>query len=332
MTRAISRIICFSLIVFVICSSIVRSQENILTSRTAGILLPLPPVPELDSRKITLGEKLFNDPILSGNKSLACASCHELSLGGDDHQQFSLNTQGERRTINTPTVFNVTHNFKPSIAGTTDSLDIFYRVNLFGKKAMNNTWPKLLKALNNTPHYSTQFADVYPDGITQDSVIDVMLTFQQSLVTPGSAFDQWLFGNDTAISEQEKRGYGLFQVYGCTACHQGKNIGGNLYQKLGVFEDYYTEENVSLKTSDYGLYNKTNNEEDRFYFRVPSLRNVATTAPYLHDGSIDKLDDVIAIMGQYQLGRKINQEDRSDIAAFLTTLTGTYQGKILGLH
>ena len=293
-------------------------------------LLPLPSPTNLDNRKVSLGEKLFHDPILSGNQSKSCASCHDLATGGDDGQQFSLTTMNELRDVNTPTVFNEIYNFTFTIVGSQTSLEKLLVDNLIpGKHVMNNTWPALLASLRSEPEYVAAFEQIYPTGISQETVTDAMLNFQHSLVTPGSRFDQFLMGNNTAISPREKRGYSLFKSYGCVACHQGKNIGGNIFQKFGLFANYFLDTGRTLNDIDFGRFNVTKKEQDRYYFRVPSLRNVELTAPYLHDGSIETLEEMIDIMGKYQLGREIPESDKKDIAAFLSTLTGQYKGQPL---
>ena len=310
------------LLLTLICRTpVVASAEN--------AIIPLPPAPNLDSKKVLLGEKLFNDTILSGNRSKSCASCHILSSGGDDNQQFSRTTLGELRTINTPTVFNASHNFKYSIVGSITSLKTFFRDKLFGRGAMNNTWPVMIESLSNDNAYNELFRQIYSDGVTQENILDVLLSFQHTLVTPDSRFDQFLRGETSAITEQEKRGYHLFISYGCIACHQGKNIGGNLNQKLGLFEDFFDTSNPNFKKTDFGLFKSTQQERDKFYFRVPSLRNVAVTAPYLHDGSVKTLDKMIHYMGLYQLARRIEKDQRLDIAAFLGSLTGVYKNRYL---
>jgi cytochrome c peroxidase len=147
------------------------------------------------------------------------------------------------------------------------------------------------------------------------------------LLTPGSRFDRYLGGEQHAITEREKSGYRLFKDYGCAACHQGVNVGGNLYQKLGIMQAYFVDRPIT--EADLGRYNVTRQEADRHVFRVPSLRNVAVTPPYFHDGSVATLDDAIHEMAQHQLGRPIPEQDVELIAAFLHTLTGQYRGKPL---
>ena len=154
-----------------------------------------------------------------------------------------------------------------------------------------------------------------------------IVTFENSLLTPGARFDRYLLGEENAITEQEKAGYRLFKSYGCAACHQGVNVGGNMFQKIGIMRDYFSDRKTT--DADLGRYNVTKQEADKYVFRVPSLRNVAITPPYFHNGSIPTLRDAINEMAEYQLGRKIPEQDVDLLIAFLKTLTGEYQGKPL---
>lgn len=288
-------------------------------------ITPLPQRVLLDKNKVLLGKQLFNDKNLSGNRSISCATCHRIDAGGDDDLQFSINSLGESRDINTPTIFNVIHNFEFTWKGGHTSLYDFYEGPLFSKKTMNNDWDTIVPRLSESNDYLNQFKNIYSSKITKKLVLDALITYQNHLVTPNSRFDQYLRGDSTAISKLEVQGYRLFKSYGCISCHQGKNIGGNMYQKFGIHKDYFSSIERPLVESDYGLYNRTKQQADRFYFRVPSLRNVAQTAPYLHDGSIDDLSDAIKIMATYQLGRTLNPDEVKAIRAFLDTLSGNYQ-------
>lgn len=150
--------------------------------------------------------------------------------------------------------------------------------------------------------YVTKFAQAYPDGLTTLNMRKAIVSFEESLLTPNSRFDQYLKGNKAAISENELQGYKLFKQYGCVSCHQGALVGGNLYQKFGAFGDYF-QDRGDITAADYGRFTVTGEEQDRFVFKVPSLRNVALTAPYFHDGSQETLADAVNLMMQYQLGR-----------------------------
>src|SRR5207248_406151 len=164
--------------------------------------------------------------------------------------------------------------------------------------------------------------------VTPPNIRDSIATFERTLMTPNSRFDRYLRGNEAAITSTEKEGYRLFNAYGCTSCHQGANVGGNMFQKMGVAVDYFGQRGEITK-ADLGRFNVTGEESDRYVFKVPSLRNVALTAPYFHDGSAPTLGAAVARMGTYQLGRSIPREDIGLIIQFLRTLTGEYQGVAL---
>jgi len=148
------------------------------------------------------------------------------------------------------------------------------------------------------------------------------------LITPNSRFDKSLRGDNSAINANEKKGYALFQSYGCASCHQGINLGGNMFEKMGLMGDYFADRG-NITEADRGRYNLNHHPESMYEFKVPSLRNVALTAPYFHDGNAKTLEQAISIMAQYQLGRSMPQQDVEAIAAFLRTLTGEYQNKPL---
>jgi cytochrome c peroxidase len=287
-------------------------------------LLPLPDAPALDKNKIKLGYQLFNDPALSGSRTLACSSCHILNQGGDDNKQFSLTDTGSPRTLNTPTLFNTTHNATFFWSGSSLSLEELVNGIMLSPKAMHADWSEVLIRLKNNKNYTDAFKASFDDGLTKKNIIEALTVFQKSLVTPNSRFDQYLKGNESALTEKERHGLSLFYSYGCTSCHQGRNIGGNMFQKFGLYRDYYKDTGKPYSKPDFGRFNNTGNERDKFFFRVPSLRNVALTAPYFHNGSVGTLDEAIFIMGSYQLGREIPSKDRSYIEAFLKTLNGHY--------
>jgi cytochrome c peroxidase len=193
---------------------------------------------------------------------------------------------------------------------------------------MGGTWPQALAALYKNPQYRTEFNAIYRDGIQQNNVKDAIATFERSLITPNSRFDRFLRGNRTALNREELAGYQLFKEIGCTSCHQGQNIGSNMYQKLGIMEDYFAVRG-KIKQVDMGRFNITKREQDRHFFKVPTLRNVALTPPYLHDGSAKTLEEVVKVMARYQLGKELKAADVARIVAFLRTLTGEYLGKPL---
>ena len=281
---------------------------------------PLPKV-KLDPAKVDLGRRLFHDPRLSRDDSLSCASCHHLDKGGDDQQRVSTGVGGAQGRINAPTVLNSGFNFSQFWDGRAASLEEQIDGPVEEPIEMGSKWSDVIAKLRQDPGYQSAFTTLYPgDGIQRHTIKDAIATFERSLVTP-SRFDKYLLGDADAISADEKKGYGLFKSYGCVACHQGANIGGNMYQYFGVMGNYF-EDRGNITEADYGRYNVTGKEKDRFKFRVPSLRNVALTAPYFHDGSAQTLHEAVAVMAKYQLGRNLPDQDLNLIVTFLESLTG----------
>ncbi|HED35490.1 MAG TPA: cytochrome B6 [Gammaproteobacteria bacterium] len=290
-------------------------------------ILPIPFVIELDLKKVSLGERLFNDPILSHSNQMSCAQCHQLAQGGDDGLARSITNTGEADTINAPTVFNSVFNFRQTWRGAFKTLEAQAEGDLKNTRHGATNWDELLPKLRKNKAYVNTFNSIYPQGISRETVLNAIATYEKSLITPNSRFDQYLRGDDSALTYDEMYGYRLFKYYGCIACHQGINAGGNVFQKFGLFDNYFKHRG-NITKADYGLMNVTGNEKDKFVFRVPSLRNIAVTGPYLHDGSTNKLKDVISIMARFQLGVNIPDNHISNIEKFLHTLTGEYRGQI----
>ena len=288
---------------------------------TQEAITPIAEIAGLDQEKIRLGRQLFMDPILSRDGSISCASCHDLDTGGDDGRPRSIGIDGQTTLTNAPTVLNAALNFAQFWDGRSKSLEDQIDGPLNSANEMDMSWPEALRRLSDNETYKQAFDAIYADGITAPNVKDAIAEFERSLITPGARFDRYLQGDDAALNEKERRGYRLFSNFGCISCHQGRNIGGNLYQKLGIVRPYFDGKN-DLEVANLGRFNVTGEEADRYVFKVPSLRNVSETAPYFHDGSIATLEDAIAIMSFYQLGRTPDATAIDDIAAFLRTLTG----------
>jgi cytochrome c peroxidase len=307
-------------------SILTTTQEP--TSGPGDIFTPIPLSLSLDSRKVELGGQLFSDPKLSGDGSIACAHCHDLATGGVDRMSHSRGIGGQVGGINAPTVFNSGFNFRQFWDGRAETLEDQIDGPLQNPVEMGSTWPQALAAISENQQYSSAFKTIYRDGIQSRNVKDAIATFERSLITPNSRFDRFLRGDQTVLNEEEQAGYGLFKRVGCASCHQGVNIGGNMYQKLGIMEDYFVVRG-HIGAVDLGRFNITKREQDRYFFKVPSLRNVAMTPPYLHDGSAATLEEAVQVMARYQLGKKLRAAEVAKIAAFLRTLTGEYSGKPL---
>ncbi len=291
-------------------------------------LQPLPQKQSLSADKIALGQDLFFDKRLSKDNTMSCASCHDLAQGGADGKPVSEGVGGAMGNINAPTVFNSGFNFVQFWDGRADSLNSQMGGPINNPGELGASWQGVIAKLTADAQYVDRFKTIYESSIDEASIQDAIATYERSLITPNSRFDRYLNGAVDAISDEEKEGYALFKSLGCSACHQGRNVGGNMFQKFGVLRDYFAERGDVTKV-DYGRFNVTGREEDRYFFKVPSLRNVELTAPYFHDASVDTLDGAVQVMAFYQLGRRITDRDRRRLVAFLKTLTGEYQGKPL---
>jgi len=303
------------------------TAEGVLAGSQEPIV-PLPLHVSEDPAKVALGERLFHDVRLSGHNTLACATCHRLEHGGADGLPRAMTATGTLHARNTPTIFNVAFNATYNWDGAVRTLEAHAERVLLSPALMHTTWPALLAKLQATPDYRAAFAILYPGRLTPAHVLDALATYERSLVTPNSRFDRYLRNHPEALSPIERRGYDIFKAYGCVACHQGINVGGSMFQKFGIFQET-PDPYDPARPVDLGRFLLTQVARDREVFRVPSLRNVALTAPYFHDGRTSTLEGAVAIMARVQLGRTLSQEDLHAIVQFLHTLTGEYQGRSL---
>jgi cytochrome c peroxidase len=287
----------------------------------AQAITPLPQSVVLDERKVALGRRLFHDTRLSRNNSVACASCHVLSIGGADRQPVSIGIDGRKGVMNAPTVYNAAYNYRQFWDGRSGSLEEQVDGPLHNPDEMGTNWSEVLAKLTADTELLKEFGALYPEGLSAVSLRDALATFERALVTPDAPFDRYLRGDLRALSTEAKEGWRLFRELGCVSCHQGTNVGGNLYEKLGLVEDFYGPRGTP-RPSDLGRFNLTRNAEHRFEFRVPPLRNVALTAPYLHDGSVATLEEAVQIMARYQLGVRLKPPEVAHLVAFLNALTG----------
>ena len=286
---------------------------------------PIRPVPALEDLEysaplVQLGNQLFHDPQLSGDGSRSCSSCHDTSNGGDDGRRFSVGINNQIGSINSPTVLNATFNFQQFWDGRARDLESQALEPLTNPKEMGSHLSDLVLRLTSADEYDQTFREAFGDNdITVERIIKALASFESMLITP-SPFDRYLQGEADAISTNAKHGYKLFKEFGCASCHQGINVGGNLFHKFGALHSIY---DIETKT-DKGRENITNNPEDRAVFKVPSLRNVALTAPYFHRGEVEELELAIRVMGLVQLNKDISDTDIEFIAEFLRSLTGEF--------
>jgi cytochrome c peroxidase len=280
-------------------------------------ITPIRPVQEINLAQVELGKMLYFDPRLSKSGFISCNSCHNLSMGGTDNLRTSIGHNWQEGPINSPTVLNSSLSVAQFWDGRAADLKEQAAGPIANPGEMAFTHTLAVDVLESIPEYVTQFKLVYgEDGIDIDKVTEAIAEFEKTLVTPGSRFDQWLLGDENALTANELAGYELFKTSGCVACHNGAAAGGTTFQKMGVVEPYQTDNPAE------GRFAVTGKDADRFNFKVPTLRNVELTYPYFHDGAAQTLADAVNTMGRIQLGKNYTPEENAQIVAFLKTLTG----------
>jgi len=278
-------------------------------------ITPIPLTMLYDKQKAQLGKKIFFDPIISKDGTISCSSCHDLPGSGANNTAYSFGVDAREGIINSPTVLNAVFNFAQFWDGREKNLKDQSRGPISNPLEMDTTLKDVLRKLNKSS-YKKEFFTIYRTAANEDNLMEVIAEFEKALTTPNSRFDKYLRGDIDAINEQEKRGYKKFKDIGCISCHNGVNIGGNMYQKLGVILPYKQDKSLN------GRYDITKRERDRNVYKVPTLRNIELTAPYFHDGRVKTLKEAIFKMKEHQLGLESNMENLDDIEAFLKTLTG----------
>jgi len=276
------------------------------TAREA--ITPLPQHKGGDPRRIALGRDLFFDRRMSRSKQLSCQSCHDLSTNGATAAKTDRGDSGTVLRFNTPTVFNSVYSFRLGWEGGTRSLHDFSVGTLKSDHLMGGGG-LAVRRLTAGGDMVARFRAIYGNDPTEKNIADALASFMETLVTPDAPFDRWLRGDRSALTPQQIRGYNRFKVLGCASCHQGMNVGANIFQRRGIFHPL--------------------GEADPKFLRVPSLRNVTVTAPYFHDGSVSSLPEAIRQMARSQLDLTISDAEIADISAFLDSLTGSYKGRRL---
>lgn len=299
------------------------AEAGTVPAATPSLVSPFSPIPQsmqLDVRKVRLGRRLFHEKRLSRDETISCASCHALDKGGADDRAVSLGVGGAEGEVNSPTVFNAVFNFRQYWDGRAADLAEQIDGPLTNPKEMGSSWEHVQSVIASDAEYVSAFDKIYGDT-SRESITDAIVEFERSLITPDSDFDRFLRGNRDALSTDAKRGYQLFVDRGCATCHQGRNIGGNMFQTFGNMKDYFAAKD-ELTKADMGRFNVTGRDADRHKFKVPTLRNIALTAPYLHDGSVKTLAEAVQVMAEHELGTRLSDEDTDLIVVFLRSLTG----------
>ncbi len=284
----------------------------------------------VDLRKVILGDILFHDTRLSVDNTVSCATCHGLNTGGVDNKRFSEGVDGKVGGVNAPTVFNAHYNFVQFWDGRAATLAAQAGGPPLNPIEMGHTsFDDICKVLSEDKAFEKAFTEVYPDGLTQETITDAIQEFERTLITPNSKFDKYLKGDKYVLTAEEINGYELFKKYDCATCHVGENIGGQSYELMGLKKDYFADRGTEITTEDHGRNKETKAERDMYRFKVPGLRNIALTAPYFHDGTKATLEEAVQAMAQYEVGVTLSDKELSDMVKFLNTLTGEYKGKLL---
>lgn len=298
-------------------------------SRANEPLQPLPAVLPTDARKVALGERLFNDKRLSADNTLACSGCHAEDKAGTDNRRFAEGIRKQFGDINAPTTFNAVFNTRQFWNGRAADLQ-----EQAGGPPLNpiemgsRDWHEIIAKLAADADLTAEYAALYPGGWSAAGITDAIAEYEKTLITPNSRFDKWLRGDDKTLTQAEQDGYQRFKAYRCSSCHVGKAVGGQSFEYMDLKADYFKDRGNPLG-SDAGMKDFTRKPEDLHRFKVPNLRNIELTAPYMHDGTVTTLDDAVRIMGTYLSGMPIPEGDRGLIVSFLRTLTGEYKGKPL---
>ncbi len=283
-----------------------------------------------NKEKVELGKKLFFDPRLSKTANVSCNSCHNVSLSGDDSRPTSVGIRGQLGGRNAPTVWNAALNTVQFWDGRAATLKDQAKGPLTNPIEMGmESHEAVVNRLKSIPGYVEEFKKIYSDkdSLTIENVAEAIASFEETLVVKNSAYDRYIKGDKTALSPEAKKGFDTFNSMGCVTCHSGANfsgpatkVGTGFYMKFPVFPDATIESKYRF-SKDLGRFEVTKIESDKFTYRVPSLRNVAMTAPYFHNGSVNDLKEAIRIMAKVQLNRTIDEGELNSIAAFLGSLS-----------
>ncbi len=295
---------------------------------------PIPDTVPVDENKVQLGKELYHDTRLSGDGTVSCASCHAIETAGVDNHQYSDGIGGQLGGINAPTSYNAVFNFVQFWDGRAATLaDQAAGPPLNPVEMGSASFEEIAARIAEDAEFTKRFCAVYPEGLNEKTITDAIAEYEKTLITPNSPFDRYLKGDKQAMTPEQIEGYALFKDYKCATCHAGVNLGGLSYEMMGQRADYFKDRELNVKSgltdSDNGRWAQTGVERDRYRFKTPTLRNVALTWPYYHDGSVATLEEAIRMMAEYQVGRKMPAGEVQKVKSFLDAQTGQYQGQTL---
>lgn len=292
---------------------------------------PIPrPTPFVDDNqryKVYLGKVLFHDRRLSIDNSVACASCHNVNEGGGDGLPLSIGAYHQEGDRNSATILNAVFNSNQLADGRFLSLHEHVAVPLYHPKQMGSDWPTVMRRLSSDKRLDECFREAYADGLTAENIADAIASYETRLITYDAPFDKYLRGDQDAITREEEDGYALFKERGCVACHQGRNVGGNLYRETAATAEIPSPAPGDMDEGSQRLV-ATSPTPASARLKVPTLRNVALTKPYFHDGSAETLEEAVRVMASTELGCELPEEDVQKLVRFLETLTGVIEREL----
>ncbi len=294
---------------------------------------PAPADNPTTAAKVKLGQILFLDPRLSSTGTVSCNSCHNVMLGGEDNRAVAMGVDGQTGGRSAPTVWNAAFNSVQFWDGRAPSLEEQAKGPVTNPIEMGmKSWDDVVARLKVIPGYAKLFEKAFgsADSISKDNAAKAIAAYERTLITPNSAYDKYVKGNKKALTDEQVRGMNTFAEVGCGSCHSGAAFNGpkmkpgkGHFMKFPVYPNKVFQSKYKL-TKDAGLAEVTGKVSDKQLWKIPTLRNIALTAPYFHNGSVKSLDRAVEIMAKMQLDKKLSKSQIKDIVAFLNALSGPF--------
>ncbi|WP_262966777.1 cytochrome-c peroxidase [Methylobacter psychrophilus] len=287
---------------------------------------PAPSDNPTTEEKVELGKMLYHDPRLSSTGTVSCASCHNTMLGGEDNRPNSMGVNGQTGGRSSPTVWNSAFNAVQFWDGRAATLEAQAAGPVTNPIEMGmKNWDDVVVRLKSIEGYQVAFEQAFgKDAISQDNATKAIAAYERTLITPNSPYDKYVSGDKSALTEQQVRGMNKVAELGCTSCHSGPAFNGpGMFQPFPVHSNSFYAAKYHFK-DDKGLAEVTKKADDEHLWKVPTLRNIALTAPYFHNGAAKTLDEAVTVMGKTQLDKDLSKEEIADIVAFLNGLTGEF--------
>jgi cytochrome c peroxidase len=311
---------------------VLTSSFSVMAADTLPSVAPAPANNPTTPEKVQLGKMLYHDPRLSSTGTVSCSSCHNTMLGGEDNRPNSMGVNGQTGGRSAPTVWNAAFNAVQFWDGRAASLEDQAAGPVTNPIEMGmKSWDDVVARLKTIKGYQTAFEAAFGDknSISKENATKAIAAYERTLITPNSAYDKYISGNKSALTPQQVRGLAKVTELGCTSCHSGPAFNGpGVFQKFPVFPDGYFDAQYHF-TKDLGLAEVTKKASDKHLWKVPTLRNIALTAPYFHNGSVKTLDVAVKMMAKMQMNITLAETDVADIVAFLNALTGEFPAQTM---